>query len=218
MSPRVLTRVYPANSPAYDASIDVERCDVIGHIIHAKDQDSVTVYKRRSQLDGGEEGTLFVVLSIADDGRGLCRNRHIPYVRGDALLHVVVTHGQQDMYDEAYLDYTRVITSTDMADRMVAAWSAHRVAVWRTDAAELDLAGELHRVCEEAVTETAMTAALRAAMGPSGCGAGECSNCRQEFPDRVLRRCSACKSVSYCSAECQRAHWRAGGHKAACGM
>ena len=31
-----------------------------------------------------------------------------------------------------------------------------------------------------------------------------------------LLRCSKCKSVAYCGAACQRVHWKAGGHKAAC--
>ena len=31
-----------------------------------------------------------------------------------------------------------------------------------------------------------------------------------------LKRCSACKKMYYCSAECQLHHWRHGGHKEGC--
>jgi hypothetical protein len=39
-----------------------------------------------------------------------------------------------------------------------------------------------------------------------------CHSCRQLF--RQLRRCDGCHAVRYCSAECQKAHWKE--HKAAC--
>jgi hypothetical protein len=41
-----------------------------------------------------------------------------------------------------------------------------------------------------------------------GCGKPE--EARGDF-----KSCSACKSASYCGAECQRAHWK-GAHKAEC--
>jgi SET and MYND domain-containing protein len=33
-----------------------------------------------------------------------------------------------------------------------------------------------------------------------------------------LKACTACHAAVYCNAGCQRAHWKAGGHKAECGM
>ena len=47
-----------------------------------------------------------------------------------------------------------------------------------------------------------------------------CANCgvsatQLAKDDKKLLNCSQCRSVRYCSRECQRAHWRAG-HKAEC--
>ena len=46
-----------------------------------------------------------------------------------------------------------------------------------------------------------------------------CANCGKTAAAKglpQLLRCSKCKSVAYCGAACQRVHWKAGGHKAAC--
>jgi len=48
---------------------------------------------------------------------------------------------------------------------------------------------------------------------PSSTSTG-CANCGDVAP--TLRTCSRCKVVSYCSKECQVAHWKLG-HKVACG-
>ncbi|PNH11267.1 hypothetical protein TSOC_001921 [Tetrabaena socialis] len=49
------------------------------------------------------------------------------------------------------------------------------------------------------------------------CGNPSCRNFAGPVEaDLPLRQCSACKSVRYCGAGCQRQHWREGGHKAAC--
>ena len=45
-----------------------------------------------------------------------------------------------------------------------------------------------------------------------------CANCgktrRWDKVDKPLSKCARCKSVAYCGAACQKAHWKA--HKAAC--
>lgn len=41
-----------------------------------------------------------------------------------------------------------------------------------------------------------------------------CAGCGREA--LYLRLCSGCRSASYCSRECQRRHWREGGHKLRC--
>ena len=54
---------------------------------------------------------------------------------------------------------------------------------------------------------------------PSISSDSRCANCGKTAAATglpQLLRCSKCKSVSYCGAACQRVHWKAGGHKAAC--
>ena len=50
------------------------------------------------------------------------------------------------------------------------------------------------------------------------CLLGACHNddCGRLLPRAELKRCSACKKMSYCSVACQRAHWTAGGHRQRC--
>ncbi len=48
--------------------------------------------------------------------------------------------------------------------------------------------------------------------GDASASASACAHCNRT---NELRTCSACKQVSYCSTECQKADWRSG-HKAAC--
>jgi len=44
-----------------------------------------------------------------------------------------------------------------------------------------------------------------------------CSSCNKPEPStRKFRRCMGCRTVQYCSKECQRAHWSPGGHKQEC--
>lgn len=51
-------------------------------------------------------------------------------------------------------------------------------------------------------------------------GAFSCANCGA--PDVIdggtakLRTCSRCKLVRYCGAECQKQHWKSGGHRDLC--
>jgi hypothetical protein len=54
---------------------------------------------------------------------------------------------------------------------------------------------------------------------PSISSDSRCANCGMAAAAKglpKLLRCSKCKSVAYCGAACQRVHWKAGGHKAAC--
>lgn len=44
-----------------------------------------------------------------------------------------------------------------------------------------------------------------------------CSNCdKQETPENKLKSCIRCHQVQYCGEECQREHWKKGGHKKEC--
>ncbi|KAF6749845.1 hypothetical protein DFP72DRAFT_911887 [Ephemerocybe angulata] len=47
---------------------------------------------------------------------------------------------------------------------------------------------------------------------PQTCSHPECS--KQEGGEVQLKKCSACKLVSYCGTQCQRGHWKE--HKSAC--
>lgn len=44
-----------------------------------------------------------------------------------------------------------------------------------------------------------------------------CAKCQAvETVGQMFQTCARCKSVYYCSKECQKAHWKRGGHKEAC--
>ena len=47
----------------------------------------------------------------------------------------------------------------------------------------------------------------------------DCANCGVDFRERnrlMLKACSRCKTVYYCSESCQRQHWTGGDHKKFC--
>jgi TPR repeat protein len=44
-----------------------------------------------------------------------------------------------------------------------------------------------------------------------------CSSCNKPQPSgQTFSKCTGCRTVQYCNKECQRAHWRTGGHKQEC--
>eukprot|EP00040_Diaphanoeca_grandis_P036819 m.236764 g.236764 ORF g.236764 m.236764 type:complete len:173 (+) comp33691_c2_seq16:425-943(+) len=46
----------------------------------------------------------------------------------------------------------------------------------------------------------------------------ECSNCaKASSPSIELKACGRCKQTRYCSVDCQKIHWKKGGHKNVCG-
>ena len=45
-------------------------------------------------------------------------------------------------------------------------------------------------------------------------GLSSCDHCAQALTKEAGKQCSSCKSAVYCSADCQRAHWKA--HKTDC--
>ncbi len=44
----------------------------------------------------------------------------------------------------------------------------------------------------------------------------DCAHCHTPMEKKDAKKCSACRSVYYCGVECQRAHWKRGGHKQVC--
>jgi hypothetical protein len=67
--------------------------------------------------------------------------------------------------------------------------------------------------CSAESGATTSAASFGSSAGASG--AGERRHCRcPGCPNGSRTRCSACKSVEYCSRACQKLHWAA--HKAAC--
>ena len=43
-----------------------------------------------------------------------------------------------------------------------------------------------------------------------------CAHCGAEKVAAALKKCTRCRAVHYCNGDCQRAHWKRGGHKQAC--
>ena len=64
---------------------------------------------------------------------------------------------------------------------------------------------------------SAAPGALSLAPAPPPPAAKLCAHCGAAKSATVkLSKCSLCQAVRYCSAACQAAHWRAGGHRRAC--
>ena len=47
-------------------------------------------------------------------------------------------------------------------------------------------------------------------------GLTSCAHCGAEKVVGALKKCTRCRAVHYCNGDCQRAHWKRGGHKQAC--
>jgi hypothetical protein len=51
-----------------------------------------------------------------------------------------------------------------------------------------------------------------------GVGGGlVCAHCKKVGELDTMKRCGRCRRACYCSVECQRLHWKRGGHKQVCG-
>lgn len=51
-----------------------------------------------------------------------------------------------------------------------------------------------------------------------GVGGGVlCAHCKKAGSTSTMKACGRCRRVWYCSRECQKLHWKGGGHKKACG-
>jgi hypothetical protein len=51
-----------------------------------------------------------------------------------------------------------------------------------------------------------------------GVGGGwVCAHCKTAGGLGTMKCCSRCKRVNYCSVECQKSHWKIGGHQRVCG-
>jgi hypothetical protein len=51
-----------------------------------------------------------------------------------------------------------------------------------------------------------------------GVGGGlVCAHCKKAGGLGTMKCCGRCKRVNYCSVECQKGHWKLGGHKKVCG-
>jgi hypothetical protein len=52
-----------------------------------------------------------------------------------------------------------------------------------------------------------------------GVGGGlVCAHCKKVGELDTMKRCGRCRRVCYCSVECQKLHWKGGGHKKVCGI
>ena len=88
---------------------------------------------------------------------------------------------------------------------------------WLTKAANEgnEVAIENLKILDELEGKSTTTAppTTTAAAPPSIC----CSSCNKPQPSgHTFRKCMGCRTVQYCNKDCQRAHWRTGGHKQEC--
>jgi TPR repeat protein len=74
----------------------------------------------------------------------------------------------------------------------------------------LDLLDKHQGSCKQ--TTTTATTTTTASPSPICC-----SSCNKPQPStRKFQQCTGCHTVQYCNKECQRGHWKTGGHKQAC--
>ena len=53
--------------------------------------------------------------------------------------------------------------------------------------------------------------------GTTTSSSSRCSACgKPKSKYQKLRKCSGCHAVQYCNTECQKKHWKIGGHKKEC--
>lgn len=69
------------------------------------------------------------------------------------------------------------------------------------------------------ISEAFCTSAIPIRCKPCSSDERECANCGVSKSDRLdllLKACSRCKLVNYCSKPCQQQHWKTGEHKRFC--
>jgi len=86
---------------------------------------------------------------------------------------------------------------------------------WWTKAADEGHEGAINnlQILDKQEGKSTTTASTTTASPPPVC----CSSCNKPQPSgHTFRKCTGCRTVQYCNKECQRAHWRTGGHKQEC--
>jgi hypothetical protein len=64
----------------------------------------------------------------------------------------------------------------------------------------------------------AMSATGKKGSKKDGVGGGlVCAHCKKMGELGTMKRCGRCRLACYCSVECQKLHWKGGGHKKVCG-
>ena len=105
-------------------------------------------------------------------------------------------------------EHEAAFAASDLGDRLASDDLACRARLQALVAATADRAAD-DVLDVDAYTAPAVGTVER---GPA------CANCgktrRWDKVDKPLSKCARCKSVAYCGAACQKAHWKA--HKAAC--
>ena len=105
-----------------------------------------------------------------------------------------------------------VVLTAQFYEELFAAWNTPALQAALRSRRTLDYI-QAGAVAQAIAAEQALQAADVAAVGLHACALPACG--AREVTVHQFKRCGGCKAVVYCSAECAKAHWKAG-HKREC--
>jgi hypothetical protein len=105
-----------------------------------------------------------------------------------------------------------VVLTAQFYDELFAAWNTPALQAALRSRRTLDII-QAGAIARHVAAKQALKAADVAAVGLHACALPACG--AREVSVHQFKRCGGCKAVLYCSAECAKAHWKAG-HKREC--